>query len=95
VTAQDIPYPRPRLGSPNFPDGDHWFIFGPRNYEPNAAVVHPRERYDAIATHLIQLIDEQARGTVAAPEDTHLRSSGGTCSSGTGTQGCKVAGTAD
>ncbi|MEV0807211.1 DUF4304 domain-containing protein [Micromonospora sp. NPDC050200] len=60
VTAQDIPDPRLRLGSPNFPDGDHWFIFGPRNYEPGAAVVHPRERYDAIATHLIQLIDEQA-----------------------------------
>lgn len=33
VKATDVNQMRPRLGSPTFPHGDHWFDFGPRSYE--------------------------------------------------------------
>ncbi|MFI5732227.1 DUF4304 domain-containing protein [Kribbella sp. NPDC051587] len=60
VTAQDIPTPRPRLGSADFPQGDHWFVFGPRNYEPGADKLRPFEEYDALATEVLQMIESQA-----------------------------------
>ena len=60
VTAHDINTPRPRLGSPQFPQGDHWFTFGRRNYESGAHIVHPREHYDEIAAQMIRLVEEQA-----------------------------------
>jgi hypothetical protein len=37
VHARHISRPRPRIGSPTFPVGDHWFVFGPRNYESPSA----------------------------------------------------------
>ena len=60
VTAQDIPAPRPRLGSAHFPQGDHWFVFGPRNYEPDAGKLRPRQEYEAIAAEVLRLVESQA-----------------------------------
>jgi hypothetical protein len=60
VTALDIPSPRPRLGSPDFPDGDHWFVFGVRAYEPGHDAIGPAEHYDAIAAEVIALVGAQA-----------------------------------
>lgn len=61
VRAQDIPTPRPRLGSENFPEfGDHWFVFGPRNYEAGSEKVYPPQHYDDIAADVIRLVAEQA-----------------------------------
>lgn len=60
VTAHHISYPRPRLGGSAFPVGDHWFVFGPREYEDGARVVHSAEHYAEIAAQVVRLIDEQA-----------------------------------
>lgn len=60
VTAQDIAEPRPRLGNPTFPVGDHWFSFGPRNYEPDSELVHPLEHYTDVAASVTRFINEQA-----------------------------------
>jgi hypothetical protein len=60
VTARDINSPRPRLGSPDFPKGDHWFVFGGRNYEPGVDVLRPQEHYDEIAAEVIALVQNQA-----------------------------------
>ena len=60
VTAQCINAPRPRLGSSQFPVGDHWFTFGPRNYESGADVVRSRAHYDQVAAEVMRLVDEQA-----------------------------------
>lgn len=61
MTARDIPTPRPRLGSPSFPEfGDHWFVYGPRNYEPGAAREHLAEHYQQIAALVVKLIEEEA-----------------------------------
>jgi hypothetical protein len=60
VRAQDIPPPdRPRLGSPTFPVGDHWFDFGPRSYEV-APTDRPASHYDALARQVARLVAEQA-----------------------------------
>jgi hypothetical protein len=60
VEAQDILTPRPRLGSADFLQGDHWFVFGPRNYEPGWEKLRPVEDCDALATEVLQLIESQA-----------------------------------
>lgn len=61
VKAQDMNPPhRPRLGNPEFPLGDHWFTFGPRNYEPGADELQPPDHYIAIATDVLRHIQSQA-----------------------------------
>ncbi|MBE1605592.1 hypothetical protein [Actinopolymorpha pittospori] len=60
MTAQDIPAPRPRLGSADFPQGDHWFVFGPRNYEAGAAKLRPHEDYEALAAGVLGFVESQA-----------------------------------
>jgi hypothetical protein len=61
VKASDINDPRPRLGSPNFPrGGDHWFVYGPRLYDPDAGAVQPWSRYEAVARAVVELLDAQA-----------------------------------
>ena len=60
VTAQDVPAPRPRLGRADFPNGDHWFAFGPRNYEPDADRLRPPQDYEALADDVLRLIESQA-----------------------------------
>ena len=61
VRAQDIPFPRPRLGSENFPGfGDHWFVFGLPNYEAGSEKVYPPQHHDDIAADVIRLVAEQA-----------------------------------
>ena len=61
VTARDMnpPY-RPRLGSTTFPIDDHWFVFGPRSYEPGADAVQPDDHYARIASEVERLLDTQA-----------------------------------
>src|SRR5437667_469435 len=54
VTAQNIAAPRPRLGSPTFPVGDHWFTFGGRSYEKGADVVRRKGYYEKIARDVLQ-----------------------------------------
>ncbi len=58
VRARDVGRPRPRLGSEQFPSGDHWFHFGPRTYESAPSV--PVSPPDAIASHVADLIEDQA-----------------------------------
>lgn len=61
ATTQFISPPnRPRLGSPTFPGGDHWFSFGPRNHEPGADRVRPVAHYDNIAAQVSALVVRQA-----------------------------------
>lgn len=61
VRAADINPPnRPRLGSAEFPIGDHWFVFGPRSYEKGADVVRPASHYAGIAAEVAHLIETQA-----------------------------------
>lgn len=61
VKALDINDPRPRLGNPDFPDrGDHWFVYGPRNYEPEGSKVLHQSHYVAVATEVVALLDAQA-----------------------------------
>jgi hypothetical protein len=61
VTARDINPPnRPRLGAATFPEGDHWFVFGPRSYEADAGLVQPGHRYARIAADVARLIEAQA-----------------------------------
>ena len=60
VTAQDVADPRPRLGSTDFPDGDHWFVFGPRSYESGGDAVQEDAHYDAVAADVVRCVDEQA-----------------------------------
>lgn len=76
VTAQDIPSQRPRLGAPGFPrspGGDHWFVFGPPNYDQGSSKVQPEEHYRAIADEVISLVKTQAEpfwATVDLPATT-------------------------
>lgn len=60
VTAHCVGDPRPRLGSPHFPVGDHWFTFGPRNYEPHSDVVRPHDHYDRVAAEVMRFVRQQA-----------------------------------
>lgn len=59
--AADINPPnRPRLGSATFPNGDHWFVFGPRSYEAGAHIVRAESHYAGIAAEVARLIEAQA-----------------------------------
>ncbi len=61
VKAVDINDPRPRLGNPNFPGrGDHWFVYAPRNYEPDGQIVLPQSHYLDVAAGVVALLDDQA-----------------------------------
>jgi hypothetical protein len=62
VRAVDIdPRHRPRLGSGGFPGGgDHWFVFGTRNYEVGSEEDQGRAHYEAVAAEVMRLLDEQA-----------------------------------
>ncbi len=61
VTARDINPPnRPRLGAATFPDGDHWFVYGPRSYEADAGLVRSGRHYARIAADVARLIETQA-----------------------------------
>jgi hypothetical protein len=60
VTARDINAPRPRLGSADFPEGDHWFVFGPRNHEPGADMLQPHTKYEALAAEVLRFVESQA-----------------------------------
>jgi uncharacterized protein DUF4304 len=60
VTARDIAPRRPRLGSPTFPIGDHWFEFGPRNYEPGHDRMLSEAHFATIAHEAIPLVMSQA-----------------------------------
>lgn len=58
VTAHDMNIRR-RLGSSS-PGGDHWFVYGKRNYEPGHEQVLPDADYERIAHDVVSLLDEQA-----------------------------------
>jgi hypothetical protein len=60
VKAQDSPARRPRLGSADFPVGDHWFVFGSRNYEPGAEQLQPQATYQALAADVLRFVESQA-----------------------------------
>jgi hypothetical protein len=60
VTAQGHPTPRPRLGTADFPQGDRWFVFGPRNYEPGAEKLQPHSHYEALADEVVRFVESQA-----------------------------------
>ena len=40
---------------------DHWFEFGPRNYDPPQPL-QPVSHYEGVATKLVQLLNSQAEG---------------------------------
>ena len=61
VTAQDIPAPRPRLGTADFPHGDRWFVFAPRNYEPGADKLQPHTTYEVLADEVLRYVESQAK----------------------------------
>lgn len=59
VCAQDINSPRPRLGAAQFPEGDHWFVYGPRSYEdPDPAGYPPPAD---LAAEVVRLVAEQGQ----------------------------------
>ena len=61
VRALDVNDPRPRLGSLSFPgSGDHWFVYGPRLYDPDAGAIQPSPHYEAVARSVLELVDSQA-----------------------------------
>ena len=60
VRAKEVPHHRARLGSPTFPVGDHWFRFGPRNYEPEASRVESSDFYDDVASTVAMYVTSQA-----------------------------------
>lgn len=61
VKAVDINDPRPRLGNPSFPGrGDHWFVYGPRSYDPGGQTVLSPSHYLEVAERVVALLDEQA-----------------------------------
>jgi hypothetical protein len=43
-----------------FPIGDHWFTFGPRNYDSDAGIAQPDDHYASIAADVARLIESQA-----------------------------------
>jgi hypothetical protein len=50
---------RPRLGSSSFPNhGDHWFVFGPRNYEEPSEFGYPSP--DELAAEVLGLLQVEA-----------------------------------
>ena len=54
VTATDISAPRPLLGAADFPGrADHWFVYGPRNYEDQGHRVQSQSHYSAIADQVV------------------------------------------
>jgi hypothetical protein len=60
LKAWDVPAPRPRLGCADFPRGDHWFVFGPRNYEPGAEKLQRLEAYESLAAEVMRFVESQA-----------------------------------
>lgn len=68
VTARDINDPRPRLGNPNFPgSGDHWFVYGPRNYETDGQTVMPDSHYVAVAEDVVARLDQAEAFWLSTP----------------------------
>lgn len=59
VTTHHVEQPRARLGSPTFPVGDHWFVFGPRSKDSGDG--GEAADYDAIAREISGLIKSQAQ----------------------------------
>lgn len=41
LCAQDITSPRSRLGAAQFPEGDHWFVYGPRSMRTRIPLATP------------------------------------------------------
>ena len=64
VRAIDCHPPRPRLGAAGFPrSGDHWYVYGPRSYDDEAASwAAPARHYEAVAQQVLDAIEEQAEG---------------------------------
>jgi hypothetical protein len=61
IKVSDVhPNARARLGSSDFPIGDHWFAYGKPNYEPGAEVVMPNDHYVGIAEQVVGLVESQA-----------------------------------
>jgi hypothetical protein len=56
VTAHDV-LRRHRLGSQGH--GDHWFVFGKRNYEDGHEVLAPDSHYLAVAENVRRLLAEE------------------------------------
>lgn len=60
VKATDVNPPRrPRLGSPTFPIGEHWFTYGPRSHEVGASHRYPAAHYEKLAGEVARLVVEQ------------------------------------
>ncbi len=57
VTAHDIGH-RYRLGSKG--QGDHWFVYGKRNYEPGHDKVEPKSHYESIASDVLQCFQHES-----------------------------------
>ena len=60
ATAYHVLCPGERIGSLTFPYGDHWFWFGPRNYDPNHLALQSPEYYRNIADDVVRAIDRDA-----------------------------------
>jgi Domain of unknown function (DUF4304) len=58
VTAHDMNNRR-RLGS-SMQGGDHWFVYGKKNYEPNHEQVLPAAEYEQVARDVVTQIQSQA-----------------------------------
>ena len=65
VTAQDMNLRR-RLGSSS-QGGDHWFVYGKKNYEPNHERVQPDIEYEKVAQEVVALLHSQAEAWWASP----------------------------
>lgn len=66
VTAHDIGM-RHRLGS--CMGGDHWFVFGMRNYEPGSDKVEIPEHYQTVASSVLQHFQKEAGEYWAKPSN--------------------------
>lgn len=60
VTAHHIGWNRCRVGSPNFPTGDHWFLYGKPNYEPGSQRVRRARHYDRVAARAVDAVARHA-----------------------------------
>jgi hypothetical protein len=60
ATAHDVFDPRPRIGSNSFPDGDHWFVFGKRNYEQGSDEVLEPAHYESVAAEVVKYLKTHA-----------------------------------
>lgn len=64
VTAHDVGF-RHRLGGSR--GGDHWFVFGKRNYEDGHDRVEAKEHYDAVASDVLERFNAEAETYWRAP----------------------------